>query len=216
MRSWKARLNSIWKRKWFRALLILFVVLIMLFLLRIPILKEAGNFLISETKELQEAEILIVLSGGAYDRGLHAAELFEEGYAPRIVCPGGNTPPDFEALGMEMLESELTKHFMTDLGVPEEKILVIPEATSTMEESDVILEYMEGQNIESCIIVSSKFHTRRVRGVFEDKLRDAGISVQFSGAPSQTYEESAWWTNEYGLLTVNNEYVKLLYYWLKY
>lgn len=216
MSSWKTRLKALWKRRWIRALLILFLVIILLFLFRIPILKGAGNFLISETNNLEPAEIIIVLSGGAYDRGMHAAELYEDGLAPELVCPGGNTPPDFEALGMEMLESELTKHFMTELGVPEEKILVLPEATSTLEESEVVLDYMKTEGIESCIIVSSKFHTRRVRGVFEDKLEDAGISVQISGAPSQVYDENAWWTNEYGLLSVNNEYVKLLYYWLKY
>ncbi len=187
----------------------------LLFLLRIPILKGFGSYLIKED-ELSKSEVIIVLSGGAYDRGFHAFNLYEEGYADKIICPGGNTPPDFEALGVEMLESELTKIYMESLGLSETVTTVIPEGTSTMEESDVILGYLKDNGIESCIIVSSKFHTRRVRRVFKNKLEDEGIEVLISGAPSRTYEESEWWQSENGLLAVNNEYVKLIYYWLKY
>ena len=115
-----------------------------------------------------------------------------------------------------LLESELTKLYIESLGLSETVTTVIPEGTSTMEESDVILQYLTDNGISSCIIVSSKFHTRRVRRVFKDKLEDEGIQVLITGAPSRSYEEDKWWQSENGLLAVNNEYVKLLYYWLKY
>jgi uncharacterized SAM-binding protein YcdF (DUF218 family) len=211
----KNNLKSLWKKKWLRLLLGLLFFFGLLFLLRYPILRGAANFLIVED-DLEPAEVIIVLSGGAYDRGMYAAQLFEEGYAPKILCAGGNTPPDFEALQMDVLESELTVYFMGELGVPESAMTVIPESTSTLEESEVLLEYLKENGIKSCIVVSSKFHTRRVNFVFRNKYEEAGIELMISGAPSQTYKEREWWKDEYGLLAVNNEYVKLLYYWLKY
>jgi len=35
-------------------------------------------------------------------------------------------------------------------------------------------------------------------------------------APSSEYDVNAWWNSEQGLLMVNNEYVKTLYYLLKH
>jgi hypothetical protein len=35
-------------------------------------------------------------------------------------------------------------------------------------------------------------------------------------ANSLVYDSDSWWTSEEGLLMVNNEYVKLLYYLVKY
>ena len=206
--------KEISRRKWFRILVGFLCLLIILFLVRKPIMRGMGNYLIYEN-ELEEVDVIVVLSGGAYDRGLEAAKLYDEEYAPFIICPGGNQPPDFKALGIEMLESELTREFMIQQGVPESSIEVIPEATSTLEEADVVLDYLLEKNLSSCIIVSSRFHTRRVKNAFKKKLQREDITVIIHGAPSSQYEESSWWENEYGMLAVNNEYVKLIYHLLK-
>jgi hypothetical protein len=55
-----------------------------------------------------------------------------------------------------------------------------------------------------------------VNNVFRSLLEDAGIQVLIRGAPSSLYDESLWWESETGLIMVNNEYVKLGYYFLKY
>jgi uncharacterized SAM-binding protein YcdF (DUF218 family) len=66
------------------------------------------------------------------------------------------------------------------------------------------------------MIISSAFHMRRVRWVFEELFTDAGIEVLFHGASAMEYDSSNGWKNEEGLIMANNEMVKLFYYLLKY
>jgi hypothetical protein len=40
--------------------------------------------------------------------------------------------------------------------------------------------------------------------------------VLLHGAPASSFQESSWWTSEEGLIMLNNEYVKLAYYHIKY
>jgi len=80
----------------------------------------------------------------------------------------------------------------------------------------LILKYCIDHDIKKTIILSSKFHTLRVRKVFEPVLEKNGIEVIIRGAPSTKYSEHNWWKKEAGLIMVNNEYVKLVYYFFKY
>lgn len=193
------------------SILFLFV---LLFLFRYSILRGIGNYLIvSEPSE--QSEVMFVLSGSPVDRGTGAVKIYNNGFIKKIICTGGNKPADFEALGLDYYESQLTKSEIVRSGVPESVVSVINEGTSTQEESDVILNYCRQNNVHSCIILSSDFHTRRVRSVFKKKLEKENIKVIICGAPAQNYNESSWWESEYGMIAVNNEYVKLMYYCLQ-
>ena len=48
-----------------------------------------------------------------------------------------------------------------------------------------------------------------------EKFFEKGIEVKVIGASAISYSENKWWENEYGLLALNNEYVKLMYYCFK-
>ena len=65
-------------------------------------------------------------------------------------------------------------------------------------------------------IVSDKFHSRRIRNLFEDELNDLNVSFYIIGATNSRYSEDKWWEEERGMIMVNNEYMKALYYFLKY
>ncbi len=174
----------------------------------------AGNFLVCEDSP-STTEIVFVLSGAPQERSLKAAELFKNGFCKKFICTGANHPQDFTALGMDMTEGELTKLDLTRLGVPDSLIEVLKKGTSTAEESEAILNYCLTEKINQIEIVSSKFHTRRVRSVFKEKFSEKNIEVKIIGAAAISYQENSWWENEYGLLSLNNEYVKLMYYLVK-
>lgn len=65
-------------------------------------------------------------------------------------------------------------------------------------------------------MVSTEFHLRRVRWVFRRNFKGTGITVLVQPAQSRRYDAARWWASEEGLLMVNNEYVKLAYYLLRY
>lgn len=181
---------------------------------RDPILRSFSSVLMDED-ELAKAEALIVLSGGGYDRGNEAVNIYRAGWTNKIICTGGNPELSFRIIGIDTLESDLTVMNLQRQGVPDSVIVLIREGTSTIEESVVILAYCRQQKIKKIIILSSKIHCRRVRSVFADKFEKANIQIIYRGAKSSIYDELNWWKKEEGLIAINNEWMKTFYYWLK-
>lgn len=191
--------------------------LVFLFLMREPILRKAGDFLMYENEIDEYYPVAFVLSGGSFERGNHAAAVFNSGQVGKIVCTGENQSPDLKVFFTEkdILESTLTKIQITRMGVPDSLVLLLKKGTSTLEEADYILKYCKENRIHKCMVLSSKFHTKRVKQVFKKKFEKQGIQICISGAPSSAYNEMEWWKSENGLITVNNEYIKQLYYLVK-
>lgn len=202
------------KKKWI-ALIALLAIAIMLLLFRVPIMRAAGNFLIYED-DLKKVTYAFVLSGGPWDRGNEAVRIFEKGFADTLVCTGENIPHDFKALGLDMLESEITEKNMLNKGVPKSRILLLKKGTSTQEESEEILAFCKARNVKSIIVLSTDFHTRRIKQVFKNKFEKEGIEVIVWAAPSSKYDAQNWWQSEDGLIALNNEYIKQLYYLVKH
>lgn len=198
---------------WIGTFLLIFFSLVFIF--RRPLMRSVGNFLIRED-ELQKAEAIFILSGGPADRAAEASRILKQGWAERVVCTGSQIPRLFEVIGETYDEADLSKMALCEEGVEEEKIEVLHIGSSTREESYAILEYCKSMNIKRLIVVSDKFHTHRIDYAFRSIFDDAGIELILRGAPSSGYEEQKWWAEEAGLLMVNNEYVKLFYYFLKY
>lgn len=190
------------------------ILLILAFVFRNHILRSFSNFLVVES-DFEHIETAFVLSGGAFDRGNQAALLLNEKKIDKVICTGANQPPDFKALNLDMLESELTrKHILTQ--IPDStKVTLLKIGTSTLEESEAILAFCKTENITECVIVSSKFHTRRIKNSFKKKFEKEGVKIYISGAASSVYEENNWWQSENGLIALNNEYIKLMYYLVK-
>ena len=196
-------------------LLSVFVTLILLYLLREPILKGIGNFLIVEDTEIT-VDAAFVLSGNVLERCEKGAEIFLQGHAPTIVAIGGNINEAVRAIGIEVNGAQLSQKALISMGVDSSAIKLIERGTSTYEESEEILAYSQVMGFKRVMIISSKYHTRRIQNVFKDKFQEAGIEVIVLGAEPLDYDLDKWWESESAMIFVNNEYVKLIYYWLKY
>jgi uncharacterized SAM-binding protein YcdF (DUF218 family) len=202
--------------KWCLRIGITFLVILgLVFVFRRPLMRTIGNFLIHED-ELQKSEVIFVLSGSPADRSAEAARLMKAGWSSRVVCTGSQIPMLFEVIDVTLDEADLSKMALCEAGIDEENIEVIHIGSSTREESHAILTYCKLNNIKRLIVVSDKFHTHRINYAFRSMFEDAGLELILHGAPSSGYDEQKWWAEESGLLMVNNEYVKLFYYFLKY
>ncbi len=190
-------------------------VLLLLYVLRVAILQAAGGYLIYED-ELAAAPVVVVLSGDPYDRGREALKLYKEGMASKIVCTGANASHNLLALGTDYIESDLTCRFLLNHGVDSLDVVSVREGTSTLEECGVIINYCETNRIDTVIVVSTRFHTRRVHNYFAPRFAKHNIKLIVRGASSSLYREDNWWKFEDGMIMVNNEYMKLLYYRLHY
>lgn len=189
-----------------------FSLILIIYLCRYPILRYAGNRLITED-ELQKSEYCFVLGGSSYERGIEAAKIYKEGYATKFVCMGENIPHLLKITGDTLTEAEISAMNLINCGIPEKNIIAIKKSTSTREEIEKIYSYCSSNNITQLIIVSSKFHLRRVRNEVRKHFDEEKYTVILHGAPAVDYNEEEWWKYEQGMISVNNEYMKLLWYW---
>ena len=192
--------------------LLIFVCII---LLRHPLMRLVGNYLIEED-ELVRCEAVFMLSGNPEARAKEVLRVYKSGYVKHVVCTGENIPDLFAAFNIKIDEADLSRKKLLDEGMPEQCIETLHIGTSTREESDAILSYCQNKGLRKIMVISDRFHTNRIDYAFRDKFEDVGIELVLRGAPALSYSENRWWANESGLLMVNNEYVKLFYYYLKY
>jgi uncharacterized SAM-binding protein YcdF (DUF218 family) len=210
------KIKHLWTQsKWLRRLTYLFAFFLLLFLFRNKILVGIGDWLdAGEPPEL--TDVCFILGGNSFERGLQGKEIYSQFNSQQFVATGGNYPLQIQALDTLMTEAELTRHIMVKKGVPIAQIQMLQTAHSTMDESEEILNYCRTLGAKNITVVSSSLHLRRVKWVFDDKFEKAGITVHYTGADAIDYNYANWWKNEEGLIMVNNEFVKLLYYAIKY
>lgn len=194
---------------------VFFIVAGLLFFFRTSVLQAISHVLICED-EAARSEVVFVLSGGAYDRSKEAFKLYKKRLTERFICTGGNLSKDYQSQGIEFYESDLTVNALIREGVPSKNIGVVHYGTSTEEEIRWISGWMK-KNVKARVtIVCSDLHSRRVRRTVNRHLAEAAGRVTVIGAAYTQFDQERWWESEHGLIAVNNEYVKLIYYKIKY
>jgi uncharacterized SAM-binding protein YcdF (DUF218 family) len=98
------------------------------------------------------------------DRVWHAARLFHAGKAPLVVLSGGRLPWD-EAQGPE---ADAMLRFLTDLGVPEDKVILEERSRNTYENARETERLLEAGGGKKVLLVTSALHMRRAQATFQD------------------------------------------------
>lgn len=191
------------------------LLIVVIWLCRVPILRATGDALVKEDLHAR-GDALYVLGGAVVERSIAAKRFLDEGVAPVAVFTGSNSPDVLRLYGLHSSEAEISRRVAVLAGVPEVLTSVLKEGTSTWEEALAVRDHALLNAYDTVVVVTTEFHTRRVSRVFNKVLVPAGLTVMVRAAPSARYNPACWWTSEEGLLMVNNEYVKLMYYWLKY
>jgi uncharacterized SAM-binding protein YcdF (DUF218 family) len=197
------------------AILILLVVLAYAF--RSQILTGVADYLVVSDR-LQPADIIFLLNSEVNTRPFYASDLYKQGLAPVIVIARSEDAPTVD-LGLVPNDTDIDVGVMEKLGVPADKIIVLPVSggvTSTFDEAIVLRRYIETNNIHTVILVTSAFHTRRTKWIFDRELSGLPLTLEMAAAPHYGFDATNWWRSESGLITLNNEYVKLVYYFFKY
>ncbi|MBC9785362.1 YdcF family protein [Heliobacterium chlorum] len=170
-------------------------------------LRFAGDFLVL-ADEPTKADAIIVLSGDDGGRTERAVELYHQGYAPYIILSGGR-------VYQETTMAELMQKHAIKLGVPKEAIILENKSSSTYQNAAHSKEIMEKYQFKSAIVVSSNYHMRRTKLVFEQVFQ--GTSDVFAYVPfdNQDYNPARWWEKNRGIMVTITEYIKLIGYVLR-
>lgn len=181
---------------------LLFVLLILSILLIIG--KYAGRFLV--TGDLpQKSDVIVILAGDKGFRTERGIELYEAGYAPYIIVSGG-------PLYMNTTYADLMKNHIIEHGIPADVVIKESRSDSTYQNALYSKEIMKKKGFKSAIIVSSSYHMRRVKMVFDRAFKNTGIKLVYCYARDPLFNPDRWWSNNSSIMKVFNEYVKFIGY----
>lgn len=172
--------------------------------------------------ELPRADRIVVLAGSSTyrERTRLAAALFREGRAPAVTLTddglrgGWSNELQRNPYFVERAAAELKL-----AGVPDEGVETLPRAVaSTHDEALVLREHAEARGLRSLLVVTSAYHSRRALWTFRKVFEGSGVQVGLAVVPpgDETPGPSTWWLHARGWRVVAGEYVKLIYYRLRY
>jgi uncharacterized SAM-binding protein YcdF (DUF218 family) len=197
--------------------MVILLLAILVFAFRSQILTSIANYLIINDS-LQPADAIFLLNSDYDIRPFHAADLYEQGLAPVVVIARAENTRVVD-LGLVPNDTDISVGVMERLGVPPEKIIILPfpgGTTSTFDEAAAFKQYVEENQVRRIILVTSAFHTRRARWIFEVTLAGLPVTLEMAAVPYIGFDQTNWWKDETGLITLDNEYIKLVYYLFKY
>jgi uncharacterized SAM-binding protein YcdF (DUF218 family) len=175
-----------------------------------------GRFMAREDP-LQKADAIFVFAGKYIERPLEAADLYKSGYAPRIVVTRATAQQATFELERRQVriptEEDLTSDMLRQVGVPPDA-LIRPQFVhdNTAEEVRTLRELALQHGWRRVIVVSSKYHLRRIRVAVRSYLRGTGIEVVARASRYDSSEPDRWWTRRSDMRTLATEVPKLMAY----
>ena len=185
-----------------------------------PVLTFLGQYLVlKQTPE--RSDLIVCLAGGNVERGIGAAEVYREGFAPRILLTREDPPDGYRLLeerGLHYPESvDLLKRLLKDLGVPESAIIVSRQPiTTTFEEAQLVRSVVAERGYRSLIIITSPTHTRRAWLTFKKVFEGRPVRILVLPTPYSGFDPKDWWKHRKYLREVVIEYQKLIFYTVKH
>jgi uncharacterized SAM-binding protein YcdF (DUF218 family) len=163
------------------------------------VLEDVGGFLVVDAGNLQPADLIHIL-GGRPERLNYGIQLYKAGYAPRLFITGG-------------IEDVVKyREYALEQGVPAADIFPKEsQALTTYDEGLALAQFLDQEpTIQSVIVVSSPYHTRRSQLIFDWLLGDQ-IKLQVVPVPfDRSAHQRRWWTDPDSRQVVIGEYLKIL------
>ena len=187
-----------------------------------PFAAWAGARLLITDAPLAKADAIVVLGGSAnYKERTHeAARLLLDGHSPRILITNDDRRgPWSSAEQRNLFFHERAFEELKNAGVPAERVELLPQPVSgTHEEAELVRQYARDHRFQSVLIVTSAYHSRRALWTFSRVFRDTGVQIGLAHATTggESPRPATWWLTRRGWRLVPTEYVKMIYYVVKY
>ena len=175
----------------------------------------SGTLLIAEAEPFP-ADAIVILGGGGPDRPREAADLFNDGLAPRVLITTEEAPDNYRELaelGIELvLPYENYLRVLNGFGVAEEDIVRIEDSSSeSMDELLGVRRFAADRDWRRLIVVTSNYHSRRAL-LITDFVFDAEWQIAVIGSRYSEFRPNGWWREVRHVRTFLIEFQKLLAY----
>jgi uncharacterized SAM-binding protein YcdF (DUF218 family) len=176
---------------------------------------QVGRFMAAEDP-LEKADAIFVFSGTRVERPLEAFDLYRAGWAPVVVtrAVAEQAMSLVEERGIRVASDfDLNKLVLLQLGMPE-SALITPSRIhdNTAEEAQTLRELAARYHWHKVILVSSKYHLRRVRLACSRELKGTGIRLILRGSRYDQSMPDRWWHRRADIRWLMSEVPKLIAY----
>lgn len=170
----------------------------------------AGYFLVIQD-DLGKADLCLAMGGGNH-RAHYAVELYHDGLCTQLIFINGH--PRYQSF------AETRKAMAVAKDVPAEAVLTDQTRVySTYAEVARLKEVVDADPAlapDTIMLISDPYHMRRTRMTF-DWIFEGEVRAQMAPLPFDlTRQRRHWWTHPGTMRMVGREYIKLVYYWLRY
>ncbi|MDO9120452.1 MAG: YdcF family protein [Anaerolineaceae bacterium] len=194
-----------------KKILIVAIILIILTGVFSALLQPIGDYLIIQDKP-KKVDMIVTSSGAEY-RTDYAIELYKQGLASKLFFTGGYSEKN------QRIEAEWSRRLALDAGAPDDAVIIdTSEVISTYQEALRLRSYLDAHNetITTIMIVTDPYHTRRAKWAYKTVFGDQ-IKVRMVPVPFESTNLSiTWWKDAESRKMVWNEYVKLVFYVIRY
>ncbi|HET7482478.1 MAG TPA: YdcF family protein [Actinomycetota bacterium] len=125
----------------------------------------------SRHDEVHHADAIVVMGAAQYDgkpspvlkaRLDQAAYLYDQELAPVVIVTGGKQPGD------EFTEAGVGRDYLSDHGVPRDRIYSEDEGRTTLESLEGVSDIARAHDINSALLVSDPLHSERIKRMASD------------------------------------------------
>jgi uncharacterized SAM-binding protein YcdF (DUF218 family) len=177
---------------------------------------ELGQFLAREDP-VSKADAIFIFAGSQAERPLEASDLYHAGYAPLLVLTRPQEEPAVELLAVRGIELPtrfgLMREVLEKLKIPDEAIIV-PDRIhdNTAQEADTLRKLAVERGWRRVILVSSKYHLRRVGMASRRALRGTNVVFTLRASRYDPAVPERWWQYRSDLRQILWEVPKVLGY----
>ncbi|MFC1840472.1 YdcF family protein [Thermodesulfobacteriota bacterium] len=184
------------------------------------ILPSIGKFLVVDDSPIG-SEAVIVLNTGMeyYPRLIEAAEIYNNGYAKKIVINGNRKTEALRNLEKKGLVHcclwyEERIRILELYNVQRDDVITISaeDVYDTISESKAVGEELLKRGITKILLVTSKSHTKRAKHIWQNAW-DGKLEIQMVSAKEDPYDTEGWWKSGRQIKWVLSEYGAWMYYY---
>ncbi len=160
------------------------------------------------TGEVHKADIGVVLGGGGGSRLRKGLALYDEGRVDRLVLVGKSKDN----------WAYIQNNLCLDCSIEGKDVSILEGSVDTMTDAFLISEFYPSQNINSILIVTDPYHTRRALLIFKSVLKGSGvkISIESSGDYDKNIPpDENWWRDNSTLSVIWGELGKIVAFYLR-
>jgi uncharacterized SAM-binding protein YcdF (DUF218 family) len=181
----------------------------------IALILSIGHIIV-DLDPVERADAIYVLAGTRVTRLLEAKQLYEEGYAPRILLSPGDLDYAEKSLirrGIPILnEGDRSREVLLLLGVPPDVVTVVGKLVdNTAQEAEAVRTIASGWR--TLIVIGDRASSRRIGYAFR-RVFGTRVKIIVTTNRDDPFNPSRWWETRWSFRSTFYEAPKLVAYWM--